>query len=251
MSGEDAIRLARNKRYDLILMDQRMPKMDGTEALRRIRAQADGANLSTPVICLTADAVKGAKERYISEGFTDYLTKPIDSAALEKMMIKYLPADKIIAVQGEEPDAAPAPEAAQTGPGDPYAPLRAAGVQPSVGLRYCQDDAPLYSSLLAEFGQGSRERSAQIQSAFEAGDWKLYGILVHAVKSSARMIGADELSRLAASLEAAADNARTDTILAGHQHLMRIYEKTADACLRQGEAEPHGEEPEVLEFSPE
>ena len=73
LCGEEAVELAQTKVYDIILMDQRMPKMDGTEALPLIRAQADGANRETPVICLTADAVIGAKERYMAEGFTDYL----------------------------------------------------------------------------------------------------------------------------------------------------------------------------------
>ena len=93
--GADAVSMAENTAYDLILMDQRMPGMDGTEALRRIRASSGGASRMSPVICLTADAVVGAKERYIAEGFTDYLTKPIDSFALEKTLIRYLPEDKV------------------------------------------------------------------------------------------------------------------------------------------------------------
>ena len=95
-SGEQAINLARENKYDLILMDQRMPQMDGTEALRHIREQKDGRNVTTPVICLTADAIIGAKERYMAEGFTDYLAKPINSHELEQTLIKYLPKDKII-----------------------------------------------------------------------------------------------------------------------------------------------------------
>ena len=95
-SGEQAIRMARENTYDLILMDQRMPQMDGTEALMHIREQKDGKNLRTPVICLTADAIIGAKERYMAEGFTDYLSKPINSHELEQTLIKYLPRDKVI-----------------------------------------------------------------------------------------------------------------------------------------------------------
>ena len=95
-SGKDAIDLTLKNRYDLILMDQRMPGMDGTEALKYIREQEDGLNVQTPVICLTADAIIGAKERYMAEGFTDYLAKPINSRELEQTMMKYLPQDKII-----------------------------------------------------------------------------------------------------------------------------------------------------------
>ena len=83
------------KKYDTILLDNRMPGMDGAEALPIMRTQEGGLNKETPIICLTADAITGARERYLAEGFTDYLTKPIESVALERMLIQYLPKDKI------------------------------------------------------------------------------------------------------------------------------------------------------------
>ena len=93
--GEEALHLCKTTPYDLILLDQRMPHMNGTEVLQRIRAQEDGYNKETPVICLTADAVQGARERYLEEGFSDYLSKPVEGHALEKTLMQYLPADKI------------------------------------------------------------------------------------------------------------------------------------------------------------
>ena len=95
-SGDEAIQLTREKAYDLILMDQRMPQMDGTEALQCIKEQENGKNKETPIICLTADAIIGAKERYMAEGFTDYLPKPINSHELEQTLLKYLPHDKVV-----------------------------------------------------------------------------------------------------------------------------------------------------------
>ena len=83
-SGEEAVNMASKTRYDVIFMDQRMPGMNGTEAFHKIRETENGASKDVPVICLTADAIIGAKERYLSEGFSDYLTKPIDNFALEK-----------------------------------------------------------------------------------------------------------------------------------------------------------------------
>ena len=94
-SGEEALALTKEKAFDIILMDQRMPNMDGTEALKRIRSQEGGENIETPVICMTADAIIGAKERYLSEGFNDYLSKPIDSNELLTKIKKYLPEGKI------------------------------------------------------------------------------------------------------------------------------------------------------------
>ncbi|MBO4414940.1 MAG: response regulator [Lachnospiraceae bacterium] len=94
-SGQEMLDMTKDTKYDVILLDQRMPQMDGTEALHLLRKRVDGVNDDTPVICLTADAISGAKERYISEGFTDYLTKPIEGSELEEMLKVYLPADKI------------------------------------------------------------------------------------------------------------------------------------------------------------
>ena len=140
LSGEEAIRLASGSRFDLILMDQRMPRMDGTEALRRIREQEDGLNGETPVICLTADAVVGAKERYLKDGFTDYLTKPVEGAALERMIMKYLPEDKVV-IQKEGPAADEEPD----GGNRSYPKLRTIGVDPAIGLKYCGNN-PVRSS---------------------------------------------------------------------------------------------------------
>ena len=93
--GAQAVTKAKDTPYDIIFMDQRMPEMDGSQALSLIRKQG-GVNKNTPIICLTADAVVGARERYIAEGFSDYLTKPIDRYALEKTLIEYLPEEKVV-----------------------------------------------------------------------------------------------------------------------------------------------------------
>lgn len=93
--GDEALELAAKSDYDLILLDQRMPVMDGIETLHILREREDREGKHTPVICLTADAIDGARDRYLKEGFTDYLTKPIEAKNLKKMVLKYLPEDKI------------------------------------------------------------------------------------------------------------------------------------------------------------
>ncbi|MBR5970152.1 MAG: response regulator [Lachnospiraceae bacterium] len=100
--GKEAIALVEQKSFDLILMDQRMPEMDGAEAQKRIRALPDESTDSLPIICLTADAVQGARDRYLEQGFTDYLSKPVESAALEEMLLRYLPEEKIIRSERSE-----------------------------------------------------------------------------------------------------------------------------------------------------
>ena len=95
LSGTEAIELAYKNTYDLVLMDQRMPGMGGTETMKHIKEECP-AYRNIPFICLTADAISGAKERYLAEGFNNYLTKPIDYRALEKMLIKHLPLEKVV-----------------------------------------------------------------------------------------------------------------------------------------------------------
>ncbi|MBQ8946516.1 MAG: response regulator [Lachnospiraceae bacterium] len=95
MSGREGISKSLDGKYDIILMDQRMPQLDGTQAMKMIRSREENPNAHTIIICLTADALSGARERYLAEGFDDYLTKPIEGNSLEKMCRKYLPKEKV------------------------------------------------------------------------------------------------------------------------------------------------------------
>ena len=228
-SGEDALSLTQAMPYDLILLDQRMPSMDGIETLSLIRSQKDGANSKTPVVCLTADAVIGARERYLSEGFTDYLTKPINSQSLERMLISHLPDEKVTIIS-KAPQAEPGQEPLLDEQGaDEYASLREAGISPTIGLRYCQGDESLYRELLSDYAQGADEKAWTIVRYFGERDWKNYSIQVHSIKSSSRMIGATALSDAAASLEVAADEGRERDLIAGHGAMMESYAQVAAA----------------------
>ena len=226
-SGAGAIALADMNYYDLILMDQRMPEMDGTETLHHIRALENGASKDSPIICLTADAVVGAKERYLSEGFTDFLTKPIDSYALEKMLMKHLPSDKVETIV-EEPEPETTQNKEQPIPPEFYA-LREAGVDARIGLPYCQNDEAFYRSMLAEYAHNKAEKTEILKKSFADSDWKTYAIQVHSLKSTSKMIGALALSEQAAKLEAAANAGDGVTIRKDHSDMMERYEKVVDS----------------------
>ncbi|MDD2180752.1 MAG: response regulator [Bacilli bacterium] len=87
-SGQECLDLINNgKKFDLILLDQMMPDMNGTETLNELKKDS---KFSTPVIVLTADAIVGVKEKYLDDGFDDYLSKPIDAKELKKLLKKYL-----------------------------------------------------------------------------------------------------------------------------------------------------------------
>ena len=95
LDADTAIARSGKEKFDMILLDHMMPGKDGIDTLREIRGMEDNPNADTPVICLTANAISGAREEYLSEGFDDYLTKPIDPSKLEDMMIRFIPAEKI------------------------------------------------------------------------------------------------------------------------------------------------------------
>ena len=87
ISGYEAIEKVNNKHFDLIFMDIMMPKLNGVETLDKLREKED---FTTPVVALTADAIEGTDEKYLSVGFNSYLSKPIDRKLLNKVINKYL-----------------------------------------------------------------------------------------------------------------------------------------------------------------
>lgn len=251
-SGADALALTDEKKYDAILMDQRMPGMNGTETLHQIRARAEGLNRDTPVICLTADAVVGARERYLNDGFADYLSKPVDGQVLERVILKYLPREKVRMVKGgEQPTEAVTTTADAVGT-DGYAPLRAAGIDPGIGIGYCQGDEELYRSLLRDYLQCAEERAEGLARRYEERDWKAYAILAHTVKSASKTIGAAALSDIAAGLEAAADAGGLAVHPSDHQRLLEQYSATA-AAIRSVIPLPEEkhDDGDIIEFLPE
>lgn len=94
-SGKEALEMTKDVKYDIMLIDHRMPEMDGMELLWRLRSEESNPNKDTPSIALTANAFAGARDVYQKSGFEDYLSKPIIGDSLEKMLIKYLPKEKV------------------------------------------------------------------------------------------------------------------------------------------------------------
>ena len=94
-SGRKCLELVKEQSYDIIFMDHMMPEMDGIETLHEIQKLERFPNEETPVIALTANALSGARELYLKEGFKDFLTKPIDANLLEQMILSYLPEELV------------------------------------------------------------------------------------------------------------------------------------------------------------
>ncbi len=218
LNGQDAVRLADENKYDVILMDQRMPGIDGTEAMKRIKASANGKNRNTPQICLTADVISGAKDKYLGTGFDDYLTKPVDGHELELMLTNYLPADKveIIMVREEKEIAADSSDALISA---------LAGIDTDVeaGLAFCGNDMTIYRSVLAAFAAEAEEKTMKLNECFRSQNWKDYRTHMHALKGASKTVGATLLHRSALDAEAAAKAEDTESIEKSHDKIMAMY----------------------------
>lgn len=245
MSGKEMLELTEKENYDVILLDHRMPEMDGIETLEALKKEASNPNRETPVIALTANAVAGAREMYIEAGFSDYLTKPIDAVKLEKTLATFLPAEKLILPNDPRfaansshriPEQGVDANGYLKGNGDdlqhPLAKesdrqiheilLKCTGIQLKEAVKNCGREAILYDAI-KEFLIALPSKSAQIAQYAEEKDYRNYTVLVHALKSSARLIGAKELSEQAAYLETCGNEENAEEIEAKTTELLVLY----------------------------
>ena len=233
-SGRQCLELAARNFYHIIFLDHMMPEMDGVETLKRLKQ----LNLSpeTKIVVLTANAIAGAREQYLSEGFDDYLSKPIDVVALESLIEKYLPSEVI----GEAHEDATehhenvTNEVAEEVGEDEFSAKereRLATICPGIdlltGLANCMDSKEFYIEMVKEFLAG--DKSDELENALSEEDWRDYRVAVHALKSTSLVIGAVEFSERAKSQEFAARDKKVDELKANHAALMSEYRKLREA----------------------
>ena len=218
MSGMECLELVKNTYFDVILLDHMMPEMDGIQTLAKIK-QSENQCTSVPVIALTANAIVGAKEEYINAGFSDYLSKPIEGMELEKMLMKYLPQDKISLSKASDVK--------------PY-------INTELGLQYCMNSMEFYKEILEMYCDEYEDRAAKLTEALKAEDWEIYTVTVHALKSTSLNIGGEQISKAAKELEAAGkalraseqmDESRT-FIMEHHDLAMQLYAATVEEAKK-------------------
>lgn len=194
-SGDEGLALAYDKKYDIIFLDHMMPEKDGIETLAELRSRPDDPNLDTPVICLTANAISGAREEYIEAGFDDYLTKPIDSEKLEQLMIRCLPGNKLEHIRTDA-------KGNEDNKDDklPAFLLDIDGLDTNTGITN-SGGAPAYIDNLKLFAKNVKKYTQDIDTFYDSGDIKNATVKIHALKSTIRIIGATGLGELAQKLE--------------------------------------------------
>ena len=213
-SGAATIELMRKEKFDIVFLDHMMPEMDGIETLRKLKDE--GLTEGTVMIALTANAVVGAEEQYLSAGFDGYLSKPITIEDIEKTLAQYLPADII----GRNEDISNNGQNNKENKSITIDTARQIGLNVDSALVYSCGDEDFYLELLTDYAGQASDRCAELTSYLEAGNLKDYEILVHSVKSSSKTIGADDLSELAKLLESAARDSDADYVRQHHDALV-------------------------------
>ena len=228
-SGRKCLELVKEQSFDIIFMDHMMPEMDGIETLHEIQNLEDFPNEKTPIIALTANALSGARELYMKEGFKDFLTKPIDANLLEQMILSYLP-EQLVQIT-EQTEVHPSKTV-----GADILPKMTQDVEEAVmnqdtayikekyeelldkyretvqyilevisskyeisinnGLSLVKGDMEMYLDTVDLFLR-DRKRQETMQQFIAEQNMKDYAIFVHGLKGNARAVGADKLADIA------------------------------------------------------
>ena len=223
MSGKECLALIEKNAYHIIFMDHQMPEMDGVETLKRIRELQNNPSKDAVIIILTANAVSGAREMFLQEGFRDFLSKPIIAVQLEKMIQKYLPEELLLKNdlgQKEESAVESVDESA-----DNVGAVQSENslVDWKMGKAFCMDDEDFYMEMLQTFLDSPS--AVELEHFYEESDFDNYHIKVHAMKSNLANIGAMTASDMAKKLELALKNDNNVTyVKENHEEFMAVYE---------------------------
>ena len=222
-SGRMAIDLCEREDFDLVFLDHMMPEMDGIETLKRLRKIHTDSGRGLTVIAFTANAVSGAREMFLKEGFDEFVSKPIEYSEMEHVLRKVLPKSAIIWVDENI-------ENIEKGDKNFEKDSRHEVVQINTksALAYCKNDMNFYQELLHKFVVDADKKKSEIDHYFKREDYDNYRIVIHALKSTAKMIGADALSELAQELEAAVQNKDIGYVREHHEEMLLEYSRVVD-----------------------
>ncbi len=216
-SGIQCLDMVKEKHYDMIFMDHMMPEMDGIETFCRLKAENAEKLSYTPVIMLTANAIVGVKEKYLEEGFTDYLSKPVKSEQLEEMLLKYLPNDLLEEYKEEE--TTPATDVMDK---EDFL-ENIFFLNTDEGMLFCGGNVDFYKEILHMFYKN--DKIELLSQDYKEKNMESYGIQIHALKGTARSIGADDVVIVIEKIEAAIREKRESDVDKYHKQLMEKYEK--------------------------
>ncbi len=212
-SGKTALEMVQTKQYHIVFMDHMMPVMDGVETTQRMRALEDTYIQNMPIIALTANAVTGAREIFKEAGMNDFVPKPIELKDICSKIRAWLPHELIVKMS------APAQQQLQI-PAQMLPVIE--GLDVTEGIKNC-GSLELFTNLLGDFYKLIDLKSTKIEKCLADGMIRDYTIEVHALKNTARMIGALELSEQFYQMEQCGNAGDVDTIFRETPAIMELY----------------------------
>lgn len=232
-SGEECLALCRENKYDLILLDHRMPGLDGVDTFVQLKEIFKTQGREVPVVCHTVEAAKDNLNLYKAAGFADVLFKPIQPQQLSEVLMTHLPEGGVEDRRKREDEEAKLKEEIAKLPswlsGVP-------GLDISVGMGNCET-ADDYMDALAVFAASVTGKANEIERFFSAEDFEHYTLKVHSLKSMARLVGAINLSDAAAEMEAAGKADDFALIREKTPKLLAAYRAYADHLALLAESE--------------
>jgi CheY-like chemotaxis protein/HPt (histidine-containing phosphotransfer) domain-containing protein len=193
-NGREALQKVQETNYDLVFMDHMMPVMDGVEAVRHIRALPNKWLREMPIVALSANVFTDAKNLFLGAGMNDFIAKPIRAEEFNRILAKWLPADKQFSVAIRNrvyiQDSC---ESIGT-------------INRSIGLKNAANRDDLYEKLLRSFKFDHAQDYEKLTSALAAGEVPLARQMAHTLKSTAGLIGAVSLQAVALCIEQALSN---------------------------------------------
>lgn len=218
-NGLQAVKMVRGSQYDLVLMDHMMPVMDGIEAAKAIRALPEDKYQKLPIIALTANAMVDARKEFLNAGMNGFVAKPIDFARICNQLKLWLPKDLVRDVPKEEAKKLLADDLSdrEIQPEDPQM-----GFSFEEGVKHCGSKAALMKTIRI-FYRTIDSKANKIEQCLKEGLISDYVIEIHALKSSALVIGAVPLSEAAKELEDYGKQGKTEVLEEKTPDVLTLY----------------------------
>ena len=244
-SGFECLDIVKEEHFDLILLDHLMPELDGVGTLEKIKSEENKC-MDTPVIICTANAVSGMKESFLATGFNGFISKPVDSKVLYKVLEQQLPKDQIVEGQVEIGVVSAEPE--EELPDLDNFDFRYA--------KLCLGSVSVIKSVASDF----YDQTFRIVDALEGyatdldnpDNMSRYRTDVHALKSTSRMVGEINLSGLAKTSEFAAKESDKETVLKLHPMILKeidVARADLEIMFPEKTKEPENASKEQIELS--
>jgi len=218
-NGKEALQKVQKKPYDIVFMDHMMPVMDGVEATKAIRALEEEKFHVLPIVALSANATTEARELFAASGFSDFVAKPIKMNELCACIRKWLPKELIVTEGIDElADSLGISKESETAEDI----LVIEGLDVKEGIQN-SGTKELFLSLLGDFYKLIDQKATKVEKCLADGMIRDYTIEVHALKSTARMIGAMELSEKFYRLEQLGNAEDTKTLALETPDVLSLY----------------------------